>query len=753
MLRKKMKVLIALTISCSLLLSQVAMAETAVSNESVSNEEIITTKINAQEATQTVMSVEEKPQEIKTKISKDEAIKIIKAFKFAEGYEITNINLQNNGEVNQPIWRVDLSSAQYSIGTSVSISADTGVLLNYNSWQQQNSKKNIVTITNKKAKELADKFIADYVKTDVRDLVFIPNPYNTYEKYAGIYEMPQYTFTYALKVNGIVTSEANYNVSINAADGKITNFYSSYEYLKETKYPSRDGIQDLNKLKDKYISLLNMKLEYMMNYDINNKPKVNLAYIPTISGLLNAKTMVAVEDYNSYYGSQFPQSIIYTPINPDAKVEKREITEDDALEIIKNAKAYIEKLVGFKFDDNQNAYSQTVPTRMNPTVKEFNKNYNFMDGNKNYQLSMSLNLNTGNITNMSFYQFNQNYNNNGNQKEVSEKVNYKDAKKVSDEIIKSIFIKQYGIFSDNNQAPDAPKDFLKLQPSHNYQYARYENGISTGNSINVSIDKETGLPDQIYMSWNDIDFPKADNVISAAAAKDAYLKDVKFDLEYYTPFISIIGKVERAPESVIVYKPNNNTLIKFIDASTGKIVDYSGMPIKVPYVDETHWAANSIEMLEAQGVLIRNITNYDEKLTRQDAVKMLSQIMGTQYFNNSEPLKKDSFSDINKENEYYRYIESAVQNDIIKATGKSFNGTQKITKAEYVVMLIDMLGYKEIAQNSELFSKAKGNDSYIAICKALEILPVKTGDTFKANDTITFAEAAYSLQRGLKYFR
>lgn len=66
-----------------------------------------------------------------------------------------------------------------------------------------------------------------------------------------------------------------------------------------------------------------------------------------------------------------------------------------------------------------------------------------------------------------------------------------------------------------------------------------------------------------------------------------------------------------------------------------------------------------------------------------------------------------------------------------------------------------MLGYKEIAQHSELFinSTTSTNESYISICKALDILPVKIGDTFNAEDTLTFAEAAYSLQKALKYFR
>jgi len=735
MARMKIKALIALSISCSLLLSQIAMAETVGSTATA------TMAVSAQEVQKN------QQDEIKTKISKDEAIKIIKAFKFAEGYDMSNISLDNNSGLNQPIWRIDLYTQQYFSNCSVSISANTGELVNYYSYQQQPSKKNIVTINKKKAKEIADKFLADYVKTDTKSLEFIPNQYNTYERTGGIYEIPQYNFTYSLKVNGIITSNVNYNISINASNGTVTNFYSPYEYLKETNYPSMDGVKDLAQLKDKYISLLDMQLQYMIAYTNDNKPKVNLAYIPTISGLLNAKTMVTVDDYlDSYYGNVFSQSIKYTPINPDAKVEKKEITEESALEIIKNAKVYIENLVEFKFEDNQN-----MSVRMNTTDKETSRNYNFRDGNKNYRLSMSLNLNTGNITSLSF---NQHYinGNNVNQKEVLEKVNYKDAKKISDEIIKNLFVKQYGIFSDNNKEPDFSKELVKLNTNHNFQYARYENGIPTGNVISISINRETGKLSQIYMSWNDLDFPKVDNVISEEAAKETYLKDAEFGLEYYTPYMSNTGTLDKTEESVIVFKPNNSTMNKFIDAGTGKIIDYTGLPIQVPYVDEKHWAANSIEMLEAQGVSIKSITNYDEKLSKQDVVKMLSQIMGTQYFNAANPQKKDSFSDIKKENEYYKYIESAVENDIIKATGKDFNGTQKITKGEYIVMLLDMLGYKEIAKHEELFSKSD-SDTYVTICKALDILPVKTGDKFSSKETLTFAEAAYSLQKALKYFR
>ncbi len=732
MARKKMKALIVLSISFSLLLSQAAMAETSSTSSS-----------SSAAASTTVAAQSNQQEEIKTKISKDEAVKIIKALDLTKGYDMSSISLDNNSGLNQPIWRMELNTAQYTSNCSVSISANTGELLNYYSYQQQYSKKNIVTINKKKAKEIADKFISDYIKTDSKSLEFVPNQNNLYEKTAGVYEIPQYDFTYALKVNGIITSNAGYNVSVNAANGKVTSFYSPYDYIKETKYPSADGVKDLAQLKIKYISLLNMQLQYVTTYD-NNKEKIILVYVPTTAGMLNAKTM-ETEDSNDYYGYGLSQTAKYAPIIPGAKVENKAITEENALEIIKNAKAYIENLVGLKFGDSQN-----TSVRMDTTNNEISRFYRIMDGNQNYYLSISLNLNTGNITNLSFHQYYMN-GNNEKQKVVTEKVNYKDAKKTSDEIIKNLFVKQYGVYSDNNKEPDSSKEFIKQQQDHNFNYTRYENGVPTSNSINLSINKETGKLSQVNIYWNDLDFPKADKVVDAKAAKETYLKNAEFGLEYYTPYFVTNGNMNTAGESVIVYKPKTNTLYQYIDANTGKLIDYAGKPMQVPFVDEKHWAANNIEMLEAQGVSIKSISNYDEKLSKQDAVKMLSQIMGTQFFN-AESQNTNSFSDINKDNEYYKYIECAVQNGIINATGKSFNGTAKITKGEYIVMLLDMLGYKEIVKHDELFTKSESN-TYISICKALDILPVKTGDKFNAADNITFAEAAYSLQKSLKYLR
>ena len=742
MFGKKIKIFAAISISCCLFASQGVIAAedvTKLGSYTISQYQDADAKTETAAAEQTTT---ENKNNIKTKISLEEAKKIVKALKFTEGYDISNVYLENDVGLTQPVYRIDLSGSDINSNINVTISANSGELISYNCWQAYSNRKNLVAITKKQAKEAADKFIKDYVAVNGKTFELIPdsvNPY--YEKMNGIYEIPQYNFNYALKVNGILVSDYSCYLSVNAANGQITNFYSPYPYAIETNYPSADGVKDSAALKNKYNELLQMQLQYLSTYD-GNTPKQYLAYIPVMPGMLNAKTLETSSDL--VYGS-YLQPLKNKPLAADFKVVNKKISDEEAQKTAENIKLYIEKLVGIKFNSDSNRFIQLASSGKD-TTRSY---YYSLNDKKNHGLSVSINLSTGNIVNFSYYQYESN--NQNQQTKVNEKVSYDEAKKTSDEIIKNIFPKQYGAFSDNNKEYQDIIPNLKEQPNHQLIYPRFENDIMTYDSINVSIDKETGKPSQIYLSWSDMEYPKPQNVISAEKAKELYINNCEFELAYYTPYENKNGTAVKSGNSLIVYRPTNLSSSRYIDAEKGIVVDYNGKAIQQKYTNETHWAAVNIEMLESQGIVLSNIANYDNKLTRQDAVKMLSLVLGLQYYNYNEKTK-GNFPDVPNDNEYFKYIESAVANKIIEATGKNFNGKQNITKQEFINMLINVLGYQDIIKHPELFVK-KDSDIRVALCMALDILPVKPGENFNAQDEITFAEAAYSLQKALKYFR
>ncbi len=743
MFGKKVKTLAAISISCCLFASQAVIAAEDVTKQGSYTNSQYQTGDSKTESSATEQITTENKNNIKTKISLEEAKKIVKAFKFTKGYEISNVYLENDVGLTQPVYRIELSGGEINSNINVSISANSGELISYNSWQTYYSnKKNLATITKRQAKEAADKFIKDYITVNGKTLELIPDTiYPYYEKMNGIYEVPQYNFNYALKVNGILVSDYSYYITVNGTDGQISNFYSPYSNTSDTNYPSADGVKDSVALKNKYNELLQMQLQYMGTYD-GNTPKQYLVYIPVIPGMLNAKTLETSSDlaYSSYM-----QLLKNNPLAVDFKVVNKKISDEEAQKAAENIKLYIEKLVGIKFNNDSTRFIQLASSGKD-TTRSY---YYSLNDKKNHGLSVSINLSTGNIVNLSYYQYE--INNQNQQTKVNEKVTFDEAKKASDEIIKNIFPKQYGAYSDNNKEYQANLPDLKEQPTHQLIYPRFENDIMTNDSINVFIDKETGKLSQIYFNWSDVEYPKPQNVISSEKAKELYMKNSEFELVYYTPYENKNGTAVKSGNSLIIYRPTNLTSSRYIDAEKGIVVDYNGKPIEQRYTNENHWAAANIEMLESQGIVLNNITNYDVKLTRQDAVKMLSLVSGLLNYNYNEKTK-GKFPDLPNDNEYFKYVESAVASKIIEATGKNFNGKQNITKQEFIDMLINVLGYQDIVKHPELFAK-KDSDAKVALCMALDILPVKPGENFNAQDEITYAEAAYSLQKSLKYFR
>ncbi len=726
---KKLKAFAAIVIGCSLFTSQIAMADSAVKAETTSVEK----------------SVAPTENKVTTKISLEEAKKIVKSFSFTKGYEISNINLENGNGPARPIWRIDLYGGEINTNMMVSITADTGELVNFNNWENTYKTRNIVAVTKKQAQATAEKFIKENVSIKGRTLEIIPDSAIPYEKSNALYEVPQYTFNFSVKLNGVLAVDTMYSVSVNAVSGIVNSYYSPYSYSGEPKYPSATGVKDLEFLKKKYTDNLKMQLQYITSYS-GNEVKALLVYFPVIPGMIDAKTGEVVKDAINYNPMDYYKNLNKDKVTSDTKVVIKEITEAQAEKKALDIKAYFEKYSGVKFSDN-NSKSYQVDPAQNQKIRYYN--YNSTINKTNYYLSISINLSTGNIINLSFYYYSENEVNGTTAKKIKEKVDYAKAKKNGDEILKNVLGQQFNYFVDMNIA-DNSVNGQKDQPTHQFSYMRFANGIPTNETMGFNVDKETGRLLNVYMNWNDISYPAPVNVISEKKAKDEYIDDAKFGLAFYTPYIYKDGALVTAKESIIVYRPLS-TIFGYIDAEKGTFLDYAGNPYPARYSNQEHWAALNIEMLETQGIVLNNITNYDEKLTRQDAVRMVSLIGGVYYINSNDKTKS-SFPDVPGDNEYFRYVEGAVASGIIKATGKNFEGKQNITKQEFVDMLLNALGYEGLLKHPELFSKSE-SDLKDAICRALDILPVKPGETYNSTDNITFAEAAYSIQKGLKSFR
>jgi hypothetical protein len=75
---------------------------------------------------------------------------------------------------------------------------------------------------------------------------------------------------------------------------------------------------------------------------------------------------------------------------------------------------------------------------------------------------------------------------------------------------------------------------LPLGPVHSFDYIRLENGIPyPGNSVNVSVNSETGEVQSYYYNWSgDASFPQPEGVISLEEAQQAYREKLGLKLTY-----------------------------------------------------------------------------------------------------------------------------------------------------------------------------------------------------------------------------
>jgi len=562
----------------------------------------------------------------------------------------------------------------------------------------------------------------------------------------------------------------------------LRNFYRYKVNLDISKLPSPDGVLDPEEIVQKYVDNSNLDLQYITIYE--DKPyyggyspqsRTVLVYIPVdYYNIVDAFTGKMI----NYDGSEYTPSYIgndLVPLDPDAVLEEgKPITEEEAAAKANEYKEIVEELLGVEFQDNSLSYYYT------PKYSEYedvwNGNWNYHNENLNVYFNISINCKTGRVNNLGLDKYYYNYDyekkmKEGEQPEIVEKVNWQQGLDKAVEIIKRLLPEQYGFYASQNVLkPEIKDEYLKTMQTYNYSFIRLVDGVKyRDNSAHISINRETGEVSNMYFNWQDKDFPANTDAISREKALEIFSDSIEAQLSYFIPESYEIYKAREAGQEVelpdprlayIIKNKNRNYLDRIIDAKTGNLMDWSGRTYE-PQEDISqipdHPAKRSVELLMAQGV-IRQLKPFDSEIIKGEAIKFMSLARGMNYIEITENTKS-SFEDIELNSEYYPYIENAIRNGIIDKTGGNFNADEKITKDEFVKLLVNLLGYSELAKHSEIFSK-QGLENFsddvvgsIAICTAFGILPAESLEEYDGSSTVTFAEAAQSLYNALYYVR
>ncbi|HHW31928.1 MAG TPA: S-layer homology domain-containing protein [Clostridiaceae bacterium] len=783
-IKRTISLIILISLVCTFIFSSLAQAEEVIVSD-LSQE-----KINLMKAAGELIPPYEEIDESSVKVSKEEAISIVKSvFGEQEEIEIYSIRLENLGQKMQIYgssrqWYIDfrLKNKTGKSG-SASVDADTGEIVSFNVWENNYGQKNyIAKLTREEAKIKAEEYLKNVFSIDPENLKLNEEYTNDYYYRNGIKEPVLYNFWYNEKINGIVINNSNVSVSVDGTDGSLRNFYRYKANFDTSKLPSSEGVLDPEEIIKKYIDLVNMDLQYITIYE--DKPyyggyapqgRTVLVYVPVdYYNMVDAFTGKMINyDGTEYTPTYFDSNL--TQLDPDAVLEEgKPITSEEAAAKAKKFKEVVEELLGIEFQDSSMYYYY------NPGYSDYgdvwNGNWNYNDGNLNVYLNISINCKTGRVNTLSIdkYYYNYEYDmkmKEGEQLEIVENVNWEQGKEKAIEVFQKLLPEQYGFYADQNLIkPEIKDEYLKTMQYYNYSFIRLVNGVKyRDNSMYISINRETGELNNIYFNWQDKDFPTAEDAISREKALEIFTNGLEAQLSYFIPESYELykameeGKEVEMPAPRLAYFIRNkgrNYLDMIIDPKTGNLMNWSGKvyePLEDISQIPDHPAKRSVELLLAQGI-IKELKPFDSEITRGEVIKYLSFIRGMNYIEITEDTKAP-FEDIELNSEYYPYIENALRYGIIEETGGSFNADEKITKDEFVRMLVNMLGYSELAKHSEVFNKQGLEDisddmvGSIAICTAFGILPAASLEDYDGSSTVTFAEAAQSLYNVLYYVR
>ena len=715
------------------------------------------------------------------KIKKDKAIEIAKTMlENAADFESNNVYLNPGYGSMKTFWSINFYSKSVPAANAyVNVDADSGEVIGYNMWSNAYGQQNyIAKYTRGEALVYASDFLKNRIKYDVSDYELQPEDLyaNTY-KMGGVKEMFTYNFTYIRKLNGILLPTDTVYIGVDGTNGKVTSFNRNSMTVDLSKLPSAEDVLPSDKAFEKYKQSVNFSLQYITQYQDNPyglavKPKVLLAYVPTYyTDFLDAAKGVLINYDGSeiVVGSLGQSGSKPVRMNPDAVLPAGSAkTETEARVIAEEYRKTAEKLLGVKFDDvnaNQQAYG--------PQNDSWSFNWNKNAANTNYYFNLSVNKTTGRISNIGFGKYDYAYEKMmaPDQKlpEIKEKITWSMGREKALEAVKTLVPDQYGFYMDQNlKEPALTEEVKKTMREYNYFFTRVENGILfRDNNMGINIDRETGEVKSFYMSWSDVDFPQTSGIVTQEAAAAKYFEGLEAKLQYFqkNSYDQSSQMQKTDPVPVLIYSFVRKGLSygggMYIDAATGKLLDYSGREVK-PIAGAAQsqlgesWAKRSVELLMAQGIIKNPYIDYDTELSRAEAVKLISLAKGNQYYYDYNLVQTQTFTDVPKENEYFPYVENAVRQGII-TKGTEFKGDEKITKEEFAVLLINMTGYADLAGKASIF-KVDGlsvtdpaNAGYVAICSALDFLPVKPGETFTGSGTLTLAEAAAALYKALSY--
>ncbi|MCQ1530817.1 YcdB/YcdC domain-containing protein [Lutispora saccharofermentans] len=682
-----------------------------------------------------------------TKISLEKAIEIAKnSFNInTEDCDFNQSYYENIEGTKQ--WQFNWNSRKNSHGISINVDAETGDVLYMSQWKNESSNPSkLAKYKKEEALKIAEELLKKLQPEKYKEMDLVDDSYSG-SRY--IYDVNAYNFYFIRKVNDLDFQGNGVNVSIDKNTLEINNY--NFTWNKEA-LPDVSKAISIEKARKNFNEKVGIELAYLIKYDQKTK-KNNAKLVYTFKNgnrPIDALTgeVINYGYYNPLYdmgasdnAMMAKEAAVLTPEEiKEVENTKKFITREQALEI---AKKYV------KVEDKYKLEAASLYTDYNGTNASwsFSWNYNNPEKNEYAYISISVDAVTKEVRSISKYDSTtDNASKNGNPEYDMEK-----SKKAAEKFLSMIAPEK---FAQTEYRPDIFQNSNVEKPvSYSFNFVRKVNGISCpGNNLNVTVNAYTGEITNFYSNWMDLEFPKADDLLSIDAAYEALYNNVEFKLKY---IIHYDYTLKYPDNRVIKLVYAFDDFSGMLDPKTGALLNYNGEAIKdkqeLTFTDiKGHWAEKDILALLEANIIEADNKEFtpDERIKQKDFIKILINSLQPYY-------QVISYASDSSAEDYDEYYKQAIAKKII--TEKEKNLDAEVSRIEAAKMIVNAMNLGYLAKKSDIFDLnykdkdkiSQDNKGFAAIVSGLNIMSGKDG-SFAPEDKLTKGETAATIVNFLK---
>jgi len=598
-----------------------------------------------------------------------------------------------------------------SINVSVTVDGEILSYSKYKPYYGENRPK-LPKVSKDQGLKIAKDFIGKVSSDIAKNMEYVDR-----DEQLDIYS-DSYNYFFTRTVNGIPYSENNINITVDNITGEVRDYYTNWD--KDIVFSEAKDVISNEKAQELYKEKIGLKLIYKTSY-METEPRLYLTYASLRNDVgIDAKNGEVVQI--GYYGPYYEGMDMHMGAKGEENAEDLSPDEQKAVESVsgliseeeaeKLGRKYLEIDKDYKLE-SANLYKNWKNKGEYKWYLGFVKNVNGVEKYSN----VAINAKSKEL--ISFYRWSDVNSN----KEI--KYNEKQALDIAKNFIdktnpeKVNNIEFIEPISNSSRVEGDPQKIVYLN------FMRIEDGAYVlDDAIRVSVDLTEGKIIEYEIDWYNGKLPSKDKVISIDEAYDILFDKIGMEVRYTVP--SRYDKIDNKKlEAILVYalkkdRPND------IDANTGEILDYQGMPYvkreKISYKDiDKSYAKDKINILTQYGIgFPGDEFKPSEKLTQRDFLFLLAKAnnsyLGSDILNNDEKL-------------YSYLMNTGIVKDDEKAPKKI------ITKEEAIKYIIRALKYDKVADlNSiykDLFKDTKDINpelkGYVSIAYGLKIVEGNNG--------------------------